>query len=109
MEIGGFSGYPEKSRVFHPMTHGPSDFGSPDPRAAVVEMPIAIPSIIVLKKTAVMFLGLGIGGIFQLATNILVAKRRQALGVSLSAVLRLLEELSFDAYINNTPCNKNPE
>lgn len=41
----------------------PPDFGSPgNPAAAVVEMPIAIPSIIVLKKTAVMFLGLGIAG-----------------------------------------------
>lgn len=86
------------------MTHGPSDFGSPDPRTAVVKMPIAIPSIIVLKKTAVMFLGPGNWG-----EKILVAKPSRSAGVlSLSAFLRLLEELSFDAYII-TPCNKNPE
>ena len=73
------------------------------PAAAVVEMPIAIPSIIVLKKTAVMFLGLGIGG-----RRFWFAKPSPSAGVlSLSAFLRLLEELSFDAY--NTPCNKNPE
>ena len=113
MEIGGIL-VPDTQKNLEfsfgdrPMTHGPLQT-SGDPRTAVVEMPIAIPSIIVLKKTAVMFLGLGIGRIFQLFDEHFgrqfFAKRWS---VHFQPFLRLLEELSFDAY-TITACNKNPE